>query len=177
MLARLSLHTARLSIRSATPADRADLYALERDPEVMRQLNGGAPVPEEGLADADFLTPRGTEPEVAVIHDRRTGAFVGWIALFDEGLREGQRAAEIGYRLARAAWGRGYGTEAVGAIATLALTRLGVTRLRAETMATNLGSRRVLEKAGFAHVATRPWDGPDPLPGAEAGEVIYERGP
>lgn len=177
MLANLSLLTPRLAIRSATPDDRADLIALERDPEVMRHLNGGLPVPEAGLADAPFLTPRGNEPEVAVIHERQTGAFVGWIALFDEGARGGEQVAEIGYRLARAAWGRGYGTEAVGDIATLALTRLGVTRLRAETMAMNLGSRRVLEKAGFTHVATQPWTGPDPLPGAEAGEVIYERGP
>lgn len=58
------LNTARLRLRPVMPADRVHLIALEADPEVMYFLNGGLPVPEEGLPDADFLTPRGTEPEV-----------------------------------------------------------------------------------------------------------------
>ena len=142
------LHTTRLSLRPVTPADRADLIALEADPEVMRYLNGGQPVPEAGLRDANFLTPRGDEPEVLAAHDRTSGTFIGWFALFDDGLIDGLRTAEIGYRLIRAAWGSGYATEGVLALVEAAFGTLGFDRVRAETMAVNQASRRVMEKAG-----------------------------
>lgn len=40
-------------------------------------------------------------------------------------------------------------------------------------MAVNTASRRVLEKAGPRHVHTFHADWPDPLPGAEEGDVVY----
>jgi RimJ/RimL family protein N-acetyltransferase len=168
------LNTARLVLRRTVPADRADLVALESDPEVMRFLNGGRAVPEEGLPDADFLTPRGTEPEVLVAHVRSTGLFVGWFALFDNGLVGGVRTAELGYRLGRDACGQGYGTEGAQALVAQALGCQGFDRVRAQTMAVNQGSRRVLEKAGFQFVETVFPTWAHPIPGSEQGEVIYE---
>lgn len=140
----------------------------------MRFLNGGRPVPEAGLPDADFLTPRGTEPEVLVAHTRDSGRFIGWFALFDDGLIDGLRTAELGYRLRREAWGQGHGTEGAQALVTEALGRRGFDRVRAQTMAVNLGSRRVLEKAGFRHVDTVFPTHAHAIPGSEQGEVIYE---
>jgi RimJ/RimL family protein N-acetyltransferase len=48
-----------------------------------------------------------------------------------------------------------------------------VHRIWAQTMAVNVGSRRVMEKAGlrFVRVFHMEWD--DPLPGTEEGEVEY----
>jgi RimJ/RimL family protein N-acetyltransferase len=168
------LNTARLTLRPVTSAYRADLIALEADAEVMRYLNGGQPVPEAGLIDADFLTPRGEEPEVLAAHHRTCGAFIGWFALFDDGLVDGRRTAEIGYRLNRDAWGKGYATEGVRALIEAAFDRLGFDRVRAETMAVNQASRRVLEKAGLLHIETVFPKRAQPIPGAELGEVIYE---
>ena len=177
MLITSSLTTARLALRPVTPADRAELIALEADPAVMRFLNGGRPVPEPGWPDGDFLTPRGTEPEVLAAHARATGHFVGWFALFDDGVVGGLRTAELGYRLRRAAWGQGYATEGVQALVAQALSQLGFDRVRAQTMAANLASRRVLEKAGFRHVETVYPCFAEPMPGEDAGEVICEVGP
>ncbi|WP_310314532.1 GNAT family N-acetyltransferase [Hydrogenophaga palleronii] len=168
------LITARLVIRSSTPADCADLVALEADPEVMRFLNGGRPVPLEGYTDGDFLTPRGTEPEVLVAHERETGEFVGWFALFGDGLAGGCKTAELGYRLRRDAWGKGYGAEGARALVAEALGNLGFDRVRAQTMTVNHGSRRVMEKAGFRYVETVFPSFLEPLAGGEQGEVIYE---
>ena len=168
------LQTTCLILRRATPADRADLIALEADAEVMRYLNGGQSVPEAGLADADFLTPRGEEPEVLAAHHRATGAFIGWFALFDDGLVDGLRTAEIGYRLGRSFWGNGYATEGVQALIAAAFDTLGFDRVRAETMAVNQGSRRVMVKAGLHPIKTVFPDHAHPIPGAERGEVIYE---
>lgn len=166
--------TARLVLRPVTPADRTYLVALEADPEVMRFLNGGRPVPEGGIADGDFLTPRGTEPEVMAAQVLATGDFIGWFALFDDGLIGGVRTAELGYRLRREAWGRGYGSEGALALVAEAFGRRGFDRVRAQTMAVNLGSRRVLEKAGFRHVETVFPAFSHPVPGDDQGEVIYE---
>ena len=168
------LITSRLTLRPVRPDDRADLVALEVDPEAMWFLNGGRPVPEAGLADGDFLTPRGTEPEVLAAHGLSTGQFVGWFGLFDDGLIDGLRTAELGYRLRREAWGKGYATEGACALVAEAFERLGFDRVRAQTMAVNTGSRRVMEKAGFRHVDTVFPNFPEPIDGSEQGEVVYE---
>lgn len=174
MLPERSLITTRLTLRPVTPADRADLMALEADPEVMFYLNGGRPVPEEGVFNGEYLTPRGTEPEVMAMLDRATVEFLGWIAFFDDGLQDGMRRSEIGYRLHRAAWGKGLATEAAGALIGWAFDHGGFDCVRASTMAVNLGSRRVMEKAGMVHVETTFPPFSDPIPGSDQGEVIYE---
>lgn len=170
-----ALSTRRLQLRSVTPADRDLLVALEADPEVMLFLNGGQPVPEAGCPDADFLTPRGTEPEVLVAIKRSTGQFIGWFALFDDGWVGGLRTAELGYRLHRAAWGQGLATEGVNALVAQALEQLGFDRVQAQTLSVNTGSRRVLEKCGFHHVETVFPACLRAMPGGETGEVVYER--
>jgi RimJ/RimL family protein N-acetyltransferase len=168
------IQTPRLSLQPVCPADRNDLIALEADAEVMRYLNGGQSVPEAGLADASFLTPRGHEPEVLAAHLCESGDFIGWFALFEDGWVDGIRTAELGYRLARSAWGKGYATEGVRSLVVTAFRDLRFERIRAETMAVNQASRRVLEKAGFLPVETMFPCYPTPFPGAELGEVIYE---
>ena len=168
------LNTARLRLRPVTPADRAHLIALEADPEVMYFLNGGLPVPEAGLHDADFLTPRGTEPEVMAAREHASGRFLGWFALFDDGVVDGVNSAELGYRLCRTAWGKGYATEGVLALVAQAFGPMDFGRVWAQTMAVNLASRRVLEKAGFHHVDTVYPRSLFNIQGAVQGEVVYE---
>lgn len=168
------LTTPRLTLRPVTPADRADLVALEADPDVMRYLNGGQPVPEEGLPNGDFLTPRGTEPEVLAAHETATGCFIGWFAFFDDGLVEGARTAEVGYRLRSEAWGKGYATEGVQALIEKAFGDWGFDCIKAQAMAVNAGSRRVMEKVGMRHISTLHVEFPNWVPGSELGEVVYE---
>lgn len=168
------MNTIHLSLRPVSPADRSDLIALEADVEVMRYLNGGQTVPESGILDAAFLTPRGEEPEVLAAHHSVSGAFIGWFALFDDGVVDGLRTAEIGYRLVRSAWGKGYATEGVRALIEGAFDALGFDRVRAETMTVNQASRRVLEKSGFRHMKTTLPNHTPHFPGAEQGDVIYE---
>jgi len=56
---------------------------------------------------------------------------------------------EIGYWIRKSCAGRGYITEAVGAITRFALEDLGANRVEIRTSAKNLGSRRVAERLGF----------------------------
>lgn len=54
-----------------------------------------------------------------------------------------------------------------------AFTTLGLRRVFATTMAVNLASRRVMEKAGLRYVRTFHLEFDDPIPGTEHGEVEY----
>jgi RimJ/RimL family protein N-acetyltransferase len=56
---------------------------------------------------------------------------------------------EVAYRLARSAWGRGFATEAAGALVAHALRTVGLPRVVAVTYPENQASQRVLDKLGF----------------------------
>jgi RimJ/RimL family protein N-acetyltransferase len=166
----MSLETPHLSLRLSRASDLDDLFALEQDPEVMRFLNGGHPTAREGIdEEADYLMPRGGEDGLWVAHERSSGAFVGWFAL----MSEENGIAELGYRLARSMWGRGFASEGATALIDLGFSRLGYRRIFAGTMAVNRASRRVMEKAGLTYVRTVNFNRPDPLPGNEQGDVEY----
>lgn len=153
-----ALETARLRLTPAARRDRDDLFALEQDPEVMRFLSG------------DFLKPRGGEPGVWAARERTSDAFVGWFGLYDRGDGTG----DLGYRLARAMWGIGYATEGARRVVDYGFSQLSLTRIVADTMAINLASRRVMERAGLIHMRTTHPVYADPQPGAEHGDVEYE---
>ena len=63
----------------------------------------------------------------------------------------GQPEIEIGYRLARSAWGRGYATEAALSVRDFAFTTLGIRRLIAMIDPSNVASIRVAEKIGMQY--------------------------
>lgn len=65
-----------------------------------------------------------------------------------------RRSAELGYWLAEDFWGKGIMTEAVRRICAEAFDRFDIVRIYAEPFAHNQGSRKVLEKAGFAYEGT-----------------------
>ncbi len=62
------------------------------------------------------------------------------------------RTAELGYRVAQHATGRGVATTTVRELCRLAATRYGLRTLRAATARRNLASQHVLTKAGFVLV-------------------------
>jgi RimJ/RimL family protein N-acetyltransferase len=167
----MEIETKRLLLRPVRPADGDDLFALEQDAEVMRFINGGEATPRKG-GTADFLMPRGHETGVWTAIEKSSGAFAGWFVLLPVQADE-TSIAEIGYRLRRALWGKGYATEGAVALIEAGFTQLGYERIIAQTMAVNHPSRRVMQKAGLSHIRTFHVDWPDPLPGSEAGEVEY----
>jgi ribosomal-protein-alanine N-acetyltransferase len=58
-------------------------------------------------------------------------------------------SAELGFRIAQKAAGKGLATAAVREVATLATTAYELTTLRAAAAITNIGSRTVLTRTGF----------------------------
>jgi len=165
------LETERLVLRRFAESDADDLVALDGDPEVMRYLTGGVPTPRaEVLA---FLRRHLDHPELGVLAaEDRVGTFLGWLSLL---VRPDERPghAELGYRLTRACWGRGYATEGAKALVRRGFTERGLDRVYAETMVVNTGSRRVMEKTGLKQVRIFHLDWAHPIDGSEHGEVEY----
>jgi RimJ/RimL family protein N-acetyltransferase len=164
------LKTTHLTLSPCCPSDRADFIDLERDPEVMRFLNGGHAVDHDQVdPDATFLMPRGTEPYVWTARRTSNGTFVGWFCLWPES----ETLAELGYRLRRIDWGQGLASEGGSALINWGFRSGGYDKIVACTMAVNHGSRRVMEKIGMNHARTVSFDAA-PFPGTEHGEVWYE---
>jgi RimJ/RimL family protein N-acetyltransferase len=171
------LETDRLVLRRFTAADLDNLVELDSDPDVMRYITGGRPTPREQVRDevlpaflAYYERFAGYGFWAAV--DKATGQFLGWFHLRPpEGANPDE--PELGYRLLRSAWGKGYATEGSRALIRKAFTELGARRVYAETMAVNRGSWRVMEKVGMRLVRTfrQPWL--DRIEGDEHGDVEY----
>jgi RimJ/RimL family protein N-acetyltransferase len=105
--------------------------------------------------------------------EKETGEFLGWFHFRPRpGAAPGE--VEIGYRLRKSAWGKGYATEGSRALIRKGFTESGVQRVTAEAMAVNQASRRVMEKAGLKLVRTfhQPWPYP-PIDGGQSGGVEY----
>lgn len=176
-MVRVFLKTERLVLRRFTESDADDLFDLDGDPEVMRYLTGGKPTPCDKIRDEtlprffDYYERFAGFGYWAAV-ERSTGEFLGWFA-FHPPEGRGPEEAELGYRLRRSAWGKGYATEGSRALIRKGFAELGVRRVVAETMAVNTASRRVMEKAGLAHARTFHREWREPIAGAEHGEVEY----
>jgi RimJ/RimL family protein N-acetyltransferase len=155
------LETPRLVLRRFTAADVELLVELDSDVEVMRYLTG-KPTPRVEI-EARILG-------ILTTYEQASGRFIGWFGLQPTAQDD---VTDLGYRLHRSGWGRGYASEGSRGLIAKAFTELGIRRVEAQTMAVNTKSRRVMEKAGlrFQRVYHEHFD--DPLPGTEHGEVEY----
>ncbi|KFU79689.1 Protein N-acetyltransferase, RimJ/RimL family [Amycolatopsis lurida] len=174
---RVFLETERLLLRQFTGADVDHLFALYDDPEVMRYLNGGEPADRAEIEEHDLPAFLGYYERFpgygfwAAI-EKSSGDFLGWFHF--RPLRDHHTDdPELGYRLNRSSWGKGYATEGSLALLKKGFTEFGARRIWAATMAVNLGSRRVMEKIGMRHVRTYHEHFDNPIPGTEEGEVEY----
>ena len=142
------IETERLVLRKPRRDDAERIFTrYASDPEVTRYM--GFTRHESLEATMGFLERSEGEwsrtgAGAYVIETRDEGTFLGGTGLHVETARR----AATGYVLARDAWGHGYATEAVTAIASL-VPELGIVRLYAFTHTENRASWRVLEKCGF----------------------------
>jgi RimJ/RimL family protein N-acetyltransferase len=164
------LKTGRLALRRFTGADVERLFVLHNDLDVMRFLNGGKPASRREI-EREYRERFSQDGYWAAI-EKATDDFVGWFGFHPTQGRDSDEF-ELGYRLRRSAWGKGYATEGSRALIHKGFAELGVRRVFAETMAVNLASRRVMEKSGLRYVRTFHEDWSDPIAGAESGDVEY----
>lgn len=146
---RLPVLTSRLRLRDFVTTDWEAVHAYVSDPEVVHFMFWG---PRDASESRDYIQrmlvsqqerPRMTW-ELAIIRradHRLLGACD--LTLLNE------READLGYVLARDAWGQGYAAEAALALVVAGFLQLGLQRIVATCDPRNLASARVLEKAGL----------------------------
>ncbi|MEO7762671.1 MAG: GNAT family N-acetyltransferase [Casimicrobiaceae bacterium] len=148
--AALTLDTARLTLRPFREADAGQLFAIFSDPKVARYLSRPA-WPEPAAAHAriarDVAGMANDEYICLAIERKKENDLIGECSLFS--FMAQCRRAEIGYALARNAWGHGYMTEALGALIDFGFGELNLNRLEADIDPRNTASATSLERRGF----------------------------
>jgi RimJ/RimL family protein N-acetyltransferase len=146
-----TLVTERLILRPVDLGDASRIAALTNDPKVAAMLGDAAfpntPARAEGrIFLAQARAQRGLEHRFAI--DLPGEGLIGEASV---SLAQGD-GARIGYWLARAQWGQGYGAEALGAISRFAetATRGGV---RAFCAADDAAAQQACERAGLTRTA------------------------
>ena len=171
------LETERLVLRRFTAADVDHLVDLDGDPDVMHFITGGRPTSRAEIEDDVLPAFLGYYERFAgygfwAAIEKATGDFLGWFH-FRPAAGSPPDEVELGYRLRKSAWGKGYAMEGSRALIRKGFTELGVRRVVASTMVVNLASRRVMEKAGLTLVRTFHQEWPDRIEGDEHGDVEY----
>ncbi len=148
----IEIETERLRLRQWREADRAPFAAMNADPEVMRYF------PATQSREASDRSIDIWRAEIAergwsnwAVELKAGGEFIGFV-----GLTVPWRnlpftpCVEIGWRLARAHWGRGYATESARAALRTGFERVLLDEIVSFTACVNLPSRAVMERIGMA---------------------------
>jgi RimJ/RimL family protein N-acetyltransferase len=148
----LNLVGSRCTVRRWRLTDAEALVRHANNINVARQLRDRFPHPYSRANAHAFLkaatSAAGTDNLAIEVNGEAAGA-IGHVA----GTDVERYSAEIGYWLGEAHWGRGVATEALMLVTEHLFTTSNILRLFALPFADNLGSIRVLEKAGYVREA------------------------
>lgn len=148
-----ALRSKRLALIPCSIDDAADLYKYAKNPDVGPHA-GWKPhesVEESRQIIEGLFLPSGAWGIHEIESDGLPGPMIGTIALEEDRFRPDTKSKEIGYSLAKEAWGRGYMTEAAAEVIRYAFEDLGMEILTICTSPVNKRSQRVAEKNGFTY--------------------------
>jgi len=151
-----TLTTERLALRWPRLADAAAIERLAGS-KTVAETTALIPHPYPEGAAGQFIfasrlaNARGDGLTLAITEKKRPRELIGVVALQPPGFsgRSDCTHPFIGYWLGTEHWGRGYATEAVGAMLRLGFAETGAAMISAEVLTRNVASLRVLEKLGF----------------------------
>lgn len=153
----MDVTTARLYIRDLCEADWPALHALRTNPEVYRYNHFGPESEEEtriwirATMVHNNLTPRLSHNCSIVL--KATDQVIGWIGFGLPSPHKAQHSdISFGYALSPTFWHRGYMTEALQALLAFVFTTTAADSISDTCDVGNIGSARVMEKAGLRQV-------------------------
>lgn len=167
--------TPRLVLRQWRDGDRASFAALNADPLVMENLPALLT-----RAQSDAMVDRCVERLDAAgwglwaVEVRTPGEFIGFVGLAVPTWEAAfTPCTEIGWRLARSAWGHGYATEAANAVLATAFGPIGLDEIVSFTTTGNVRSHRVMQRIGMTHDPAEDFDHPRVASGRLRRHVLY----
>lgn len=150
--------TERLILRTFTEDDAAMVFDLCKDPEVVK-YTGEVPLESEKQA-LKILKEEILENQYAqsgfgrwAVHLKKNGIFIGWC-----GLRQKNDETDLGFRLRKRFWGKGFATEAARAAIETGFRDLGLDKIYARSMRENKASINVMEKAGMTFAGEKDFE-------------------
>lgn len=169
-----TIETERLVLRDWRDSDLAPWAAMNADPAVREHL-GPVLTAEQAEASArnfqDDLDRYGYG--FWAVEVRQSGGFIGFTGLDRVDEESPVDGVEIGWRLARSAWGHGYATEAARAVLSHGFETLGLKEILAITTATNTRSQAVMRRLGMTTDPADDFDDPDAPDGPLRHQVVF----
>ncbi|MEM7142918.1 MAG: GNAT family N-acetyltransferase [Actinomycetota bacterium] len=146
-----TITTDRLILRPWSTGDADAFASMNADAEVMADLGGPLPRAASDAKLERFRRSLEVDDITRWVVTDPAGRFLGYCGAVahDDDHPLGAHH-DIGWRLARSAWGRGYATEAAAAALADAFDRLGLDEVLAYTSADNVRSQSVMAKLGLA---------------------------
>jgi RimJ/RimL family protein N-acetyltransferase len=156
------LRTKRLILRRWISEDREPFAILNADPAVMEHFPATL-----SRAESDALADR-IEAHFAkhafglwAVEIPGVAPFVGYVGLSAPSFQAHfTPCVEVGWRLARDHWGKGYATEGARAALAFGFEQLHLDEIVSFTTSANLRSRRVMERIGMGHSLADDFDHP-----------------
>lgn len=157
-----NLTTERLVLSGWDPEAAGALLALSTDPEVMRHFPAlGTPEQVERLVGRQQEALVAGRPGLYAVRVRDTGAAIGFVGLSVPTFGAPfMPCVEIGWRLARRAWGHGYATEAARAVLGHGFESLGLAEVVSFTAVVNEPSIAVMRRLGMHTDPAEDFDHP-----------------
>lgn len=168
------LRTDRLTLRRWRDSDLEPWAAMNADPEVREHL-GALLTREQSDGSVTRFQAEFDQRGYGwwAVEVRATGEFIGFAGLdqVDDGMPF--TGVEIGWRLARSAWGQGYATEAALSVLSHGFDALDFPEILAVTTATNLRSQAVMRRIGMTRDPADDFDDPTVPEGPLRPNVLY----
>jgi RimJ/RimL family protein N-acetyltransferase len=158
----MELRTDRLILRRWRPEDRAPFARMNADPQVMRYLLATL-TREQSDSFVDYIEKHWESRGYGLWAVEVPGvtSFAGYVGLLAyDFAAHFTPAVEIGWRLDREYWGRGYATEGARAALDDGFQRAGLREIVSFTIPINLASTRVMEKLGMTREPADDFDHP-----------------
>lgn len=156
------IETERLILRRWREADREPYAAMNADPEVMEHFPAVLTRAESDAAvdrNIDSIAEQGWGNWA--LERRADGALLGHVGIKPTGAELPFGGLfEIGWRLARHAWGAGYASEASRAALAYGFRELALPEIVAFAAVPNLRSQAVMRRIGMVHDPKRDFDHP-----------------
>lgn len=128
--------------------DLESLVRYANNPHIAKFMTDGFPHPYTEEAGKAFIAFATKDDPIHIFAIDVEGEAVGGIGLHPQADVH-RKNAELGYWLAEPFWGKGIITNAIKEMIEFGFKTYDINRIFARPFATNIGSQKVLEKAGF----------------------------
>lgn len=159
-----TLETERLLLVPLEMKHIDNLADLDSDPEVMRYITDGVPRDRKHQEEAVPRVMKYMEENPGlglwVTYLKDTNEFMGWYIL-KHLPNDGE--VEVGFRLKKQFWGKGFSTEAGKALLKHGFETLGLKKIAAIVRPDNFVSQAVIKKIGLKEKGTSVWYGTECL--------------